>query len=289
MRTHAGVASGRPVPGRLRPCAFTLVELLVVIGIIGILVSLLLPALRRANESARRVACLANVRQLTAATMLYVNDNRGYLPEAGSANTPLESPMCPRSMVAPAWTSLGPDRYVLPSIGALLQKYLPNDGKIWRCPSAPDYSFVFTGDDPFGGHRPPNEFKPNYYYNAGKEMFQIAIVNGPLVTQFRLREWCVRNIAGLRANKALPRGQTASEVILFLDRDSSFHAKNRAGIYTYRGNDLFYANYGFLDGHAEGRAYPGADQYVAMLHKPIRQSWFGVDFTQAFPEQYVGY
>ncbi len=60
--------------------AFTLVELLVVIGVIALLVSILLPALNKAREAAHRVACSSNQRQLVMALRAYANDNRDCVP-----------------------------------------------------------------------------------------------------------------------------------------------------------------------------------------------------------------
>ena len=82
--THHENASQQP---RSTSCAcppvraFTLVELLVVIGIIAVLIGMLLPALNKARASARTTACLSNLASMGQGWTIYLADNRGKLPE----------------------------------------------------------------------------------------------------------------------------------------------------------------------------------------------------------------
>ena len=101
---------------------FTLVELLVVIGIIALLISILLPALSRAREQANRVACLSNLRQLGMAMLGYTNDNKERFPRPSSSAT-IED-----------WIYWQPGQ--IPDEGRLVQylggRFIP---KLFRCPS----------------------------------------------------------------------------------------------------------------------------------------------------------
>jgi prepilin-type processing-associated H-X9-DG protein/prepilin-type N-terminal cleavage/methylation domain-containing protein len=74
------------LPRRTRSRAFTLIELLTVVGIIAILISLLMPAMIRARASAKSLLCQSNLRQIYQASYQRTIEHRGYIQPAGSVN-----------------------------------------------------------------------------------------------------------------------------------------------------------------------------------------------------------
>jgi prepilin-type N-terminal cleavage/methylation domain-containing protein/prepilin-type processing-associated H-X9-DG protein len=107
---------------------FTLVELLVVVGIISVLIAFLLPSLQRARESAVRVQCLSNIRQQGMAIFAYANDNRGWLPTNGGASPGFMYPKDRLYLYTGGKLAAGPPDWL---------GYYPVDGgwKVWICPA----------------------------------------------------------------------------------------------------------------------------------------------------------
>jgi prepilin-type N-terminal cleavage/methylation domain-containing protein/prepilin-type processing-associated H-X9-DG protein len=101
---------------RSRTNAFTLVELLVVIGIIAVLLGILMPSLNRARTYSKAIACRSNLRQIGQSMIIYANANKGYLfPPENGLIVPMNErwfvyvlkpipPVDPTSLEAKDWT-----------------------------------------------------------------------------------------------------------------------------------------------------------------------------------------
>ena len=114
--------------------AFTLVELLVVIGIIAVLIAILLPALGKSREKANQVKCSAQVRQILQGMILHANEHRGYMPLAGWINTSSNGTLAlaakPEDVADPRrqkYEYYGPAPYHITSVAAGVGKYLGQD------------------------------------------------------------------------------------------------------------------------------------------------------------------
>jgi prepilin-type N-terminal cleavage/methylation domain-containing protein len=128
-------------PTRNSPPAFTLVELLVVIGIIALLIAILLPTLSKAREAAHRSACLANLRSLGQAFHLYADQYHDYVP-LGHIDDEYQWDYTLNFATS--------TKAFVTHMGVLRDAHLLDSPKTYMCPSEGDPQWQFaTADNPW--------------------------------------------------------------------------------------------------------------------------------------------
>ena len=120
--------------------AFTVVELLVVLGIIAVIMAIVLPVMSRARAAGRSVTCLSNLRQLSLAFHLFAERNHGHLPDPSITNLSWESSLLPYTQA---------NAFGCPADGELL----PTLGSSYDWRDTADPQTTLAGKDILGPHR----------------------------------------------------------------------------------------------------------------------------------------
>jgi prepilin-type N-terminal cleavage/methylation domain-containing protein/prepilin-type processing-associated H-X9-DG protein len=174
--------------------AFTLVELLVVIGIIALLITVLLPALNAARKKAAAVKCLSSLKQIGNAYMMYAQDNKGYWPMAIHQYAATTAPttrdkrwvhyISKYLVKTPDGTGINWDGTAPNAHGQIKDK----DNVLWGCPSWDRVGWV-------GGTA---GFDSDYHNGYSMNIYTFApqAVQAPSVSKRPYTNWAYRTVSG---------------------------------------------------------------------------------------------
>lgn len=223
-------------PRAVAVVAFTLIELLVVIAIIAILASMLLPALGRAKDSAKRTNCLSNVRQIGVGYQLFLQENGDRFPASVTERTaPAGTPDTPEARAPYSYRQI-----LLPLIGST---------NVFKCPNAPAWAEAQAGawftTDYGNNHNEANlpGAAQRAWYQANPEFgFNETVTASSLR---RVADFIVLGDAG-RANGTPSRGGMYPQPWAFDDSGSANQQARMLGRHNKGTANIVYA-----DGHAK--------------------------------------
>jgi prepilin-type N-terminal cleavage/methylation domain-containing protein/prepilin-type processing-associated H-X9-DG protein len=240
--------------------AFTLVELLVVIGIIALLISILMPALGQARRKAQAVMCMSNIKQIYTAMQMFAQDNKGQLPRPYFVgDLGMSSPTDPAQQTilgkVCAWTQRAPNaagHVDMRDESGGLWRYIGGQGtreQIMMCPGD-------NGEALFGHTRNEAQYPRNCSYSLNRFMYrpEIESTKGPSLS---LRLGSIKNSARkiMIYEELAPNDSWCIMGSDVDDKPSPRHGLSmRANPRPDPPNKAYLqglGNYGFFDGHVE--------------------------------------